>query len=145
MVVVIKGNDTLPWPSKHWFDLSDRRRRQNDATIQGMLTLSNMVRSAKPIIFHLGFMRVHDAAHANVEGGASQRAHVILEGHKNVTEQKSARINPDLEQREDQESECAAAWLLREAAWQRLEPDDDGRVFLWTTTRVLCENSQRCW
>ena len=79
-------------------DLSERRRRQNDATIQEMLKLNKMRRSAKSVecklkirsvpIIHTRLMEVHDGAHANVEGRASQEAHVILAVHKNVTEQK---------------------------------------------------------
>ena len=74
------------------FDLSERRRRQNDATIQNMLKLSTMIRAAKSIECnlkirsnpkkHLRFKDVHDAAHAKVEGGASRQAHVILAIHK---------------------------------------------------------------
>ena len=78
------------------FDLSERHRRQKDATIQDMLKLIKndtmidcklKIRSSPGN--HLGFMGVHDAAHANVEGGASQQAHVILAVHKNVTATKS--------------------------------------------------------
>ena len=78
------------------FDFSEERRQQNDATIQDMLKLNNMMPSAKWIecklkipripINHSKFMAVHYAAHANVEGGASQQAHVIMAVHENVTE-----------------------------------------------------------
>ena len=34
---------------------------------------------------HLRFMGVHDAAHANLEGGASQQGHLILAVHASVT------------------------------------------------------------
>ena len=76
--------------------------------------MNEMIRSAKLIecklkiciitLNHLVFMGVHDAAHANVEGGASQQVHVILAVHKNVTEQKSASFDLELEQQEDQQS-----------------------------------------
>ena len=78
--------------------ISGKRRRHNDATIQDTLKLNTMIRSAKSIecklkiynipVNHLRFMGVHDPAHANVEGGSSQQAHVIWAVHKNVTEQK---------------------------------------------------------
>ena len=34
---------------------------------------------------HLRFMGVHDAAHANLEGGASQQGHLILAGYASIT------------------------------------------------------------
>ena len=34
---------------------------------------------------HLRFMVVHDAAHANLEGGASQQGHLILAVHASIT------------------------------------------------------------
>ena len=34
---------------------------------------------------HLRFMGVHDAAHANLEGGASQQGHLILAAHASIT------------------------------------------------------------
>ena len=34
---------------------------------------------------HLRFMGVHDAAHANLEGGASQQGHLILAVHASIT------------------------------------------------------------
>ena len=34
---------------------------------------------------HLRFMCVHDAAHANLEGGASQQGHLILAVHASIT------------------------------------------------------------
>ena len=77
--------------------LSWRRRRQNDATIQDMLNVNKMIRTTKSIgsklkirivpINHRRFMEeVHDVAHANFELGASQQAHVILAVHQNATE-----------------------------------------------------------
>ena len=85
-----------------------------EATTQDMFKLNKMIRSAKSIesklkihsipIDHLRFMGVHDAAHATVEGGASQQAQVILAVHFYVTDPKSASINPEMEQQEDRES-----------------------------------------
>ena len=34
---------------------------------------------------HLRFMEVHDAAHANLEGGSSQQGHLILAVHASIT------------------------------------------------------------
>ena len=54
-----------------------------------------MIRAAKVIeskikirsipVEHLRFMGVHDAAHANLEGGASQQGHLILAVHASIT------------------------------------------------------------
>ena len=49
-------------------------------------------------------MKVHYAAHANIEGGSSQQAHVILADHKKCDRAKSANINSKLWQQEHQES-----------------------------------------
>ena len=49
-------------------------------------------------------MGVHDAAQAKVERGASQQAHVILEVHKNVTEQKAPISFLNWSEQEEQES-----------------------------------------
>ena len=80
------------------FGLSEKRRRQNDATIQDMLKLNNKIRSAESTecklkirsipIHHPTFMGVHGAARVNVEGGASQQTHVILAVQRCATEQK---------------------------------------------------------
>ena len=69
------------------FDLSERHRRQKDYDLLNSIDCKLKIRSSPGN--HLGFMGVHDAAHANVEGGASQQAHVILAVHKNVTATKS--------------------------------------------------------
>ena len=78
------------------------------------LKFNKMIRSAKSIerklkirnipINHLRFVGVHNAAHTNVEGRASQQAHVYLAVHKKVTEQKCTSLNPDLERQENPES-----------------------------------------
>ena len=54
-----------------------------------------MIRTAKAIeskikirstpVEHLRFMSVHDAAHENIEGGASQQGHLILAVHASIT------------------------------------------------------------
>ena len=50
-------------------------------------------------------MGAHDAAHATVEEGSSNEAHVILAVHQHVTEQKSVSISLELEQIKRQEKE----------------------------------------
>ena len=67
--------------------LRGARRRQTDATIQDMLKL-NKPKIRRMPANHRRFVRVHDATHASVAGGASQQAHVIFAVHNNVTEQK---------------------------------------------------------
>ena len=64
------------------------RRKQASPTVQDLLKLNKVIRAAKVIeskikirsipVEHLRFMGVHDAAHANLEGGASQQGHLIL-------------------------------------------------------------------
>ena len=54
-----------------------------------------MIRTAKVLeskikirsipVEHLRFMGVHDAADANLEGGASQQGHLILAAHASIT------------------------------------------------------------
>ena len=68
------GPGSIGWLADHCcpqlsFDLSERRRRQNDANIQDMLKLSNMLPYAKSFecqlkirhipINHLRFVKVH--------------------------------------------------------------------------------------
>ena len=75
------GLGTIGWQVDHGcpqlsFDLSERRRRDNDASIQDMLKWNKIIRSTKPLecqlkihcvpTTHQGFMEVHDVAHANV-------------------------------------------------------------------------------
>ena len=104
ITVVLFGN--IEWMVDHWcpqlsIDLSERRRRQNDATIQDILKLNWMVQSAKSIECKMKVHsippskkkkpRVHGSTRCStyhVEGGASQQAHVIVTVYKNVTERK---------------------------------------------------------
>ena len=52
---------------------------------------------------HLRFMGVHDAAHANLEGGASQQGHLILAVHENLDEFSHSCVCAELAEQEDQE------------------------------------------
>ena len=73
-----------------------------------------MIRSATSIecklkirsipVNHLRFMRVHDAAHATVEGGASQQAHVIPGSSQKCDRTESVSVDLELEQQEDREN-----------------------------------------
>ena len=69
-----------------WAEL---RRKQASPTVQDLLELNIVIRAAKVIESKIKIrsipMGVHDAAHANLEGGASQQGHLILAVHANIT------------------------------------------------------------
>ena len=77
------------------FQLPELRRKQSSPTVQDLLRLNKVIRNAKAIerkiktrsipLEHLRFMGVHDAAHANIEGGASQQGHLIFAVHASIT------------------------------------------------------------
>ena len=77
------------------FQLAELRRAQASPTVQDLLKLNKVIRASKVIeskikirstpVEHLRFMGVHDAAHANLEGGASQQGHLILAIHASIT------------------------------------------------------------
>ena len=77
------------------FQLAELRRKQASPTVQDLLKLNKVIRAAKVIeskikirsipVEHLRFMGVHDAAHANLEGRASQQGHLILAVHASIT------------------------------------------------------------
>ena len=77
------------------FQLAELRRKQASPTVQDLLKLNKVIRAAKVIeskikirsipVEHLRFMGVHDAGHANLEGGASQQGHLILAVHASIT------------------------------------------------------------
>ena len=77
------------------FQLAELRRKQASPTVQDLLKLNKVIRVAKVIerkikirsipVEHRRFMGVHDAAHANLEGGASQQGHLILAVHASIT------------------------------------------------------------
>ena len=94
------GVGSLGWFVDHCcpqlsFQLAELRRKQASPTVQDLLKLNKVIRAAKVIeskikirsipVEHLRFMGVHDAAHANFEGGASQQGHLILAVHASVT------------------------------------------------------------
>ena len=72
-----------------------------------------MIRTAKAIeskikirsipVEHLHFMGVHDAAHANIEGGASQQGHLSLAVHASVTNCRVPVSGTELAEQENQE------------------------------------------
>ena len=77
------------------FQLAELRRKQSSPTIQDLLRLNKVIRTAKVIeskikirsipVEHLRFMGVRDAAHANLEGGSSQQGRLILAVHASIT------------------------------------------------------------
>ena len=94
------GVGSLGWFVDHCcpqlsFQLAELRRKQASPTVQDLLKLNKVIRAAKVIeskikirnipVEHLRFMGVHDAAHANLEGGASQQGHLILAVHASIT------------------------------------------------------------
>ena len=78
------------------FQLAELRRKQSSPTVQDLLRLNKVIRTAKMIeakikvrsipVEHLRFMGFHDAAHANLEAGASQQGHLILAVHASITD-----------------------------------------------------------
>ena len=94
------GVGSLGWLVDHScpqlsFELADLRRKQSSPTVQDLLRLNKVIRIAKVIeskikvrsipVEHLRFMGVHDAAHANLEAGASQQGHLILAMPASIT------------------------------------------------------------
>ena len=94
------GVGSLGWFVDHCcpqlsFQLAELRRKQASPTVQDLLKLNKVIRTTKVIerkikirsipVEHLRFMGVHDAAHANLEGGASQQGHLILAVHASIT------------------------------------------------------------
>ena len=94
------GVGSLGWFVDHCcpqlsFQLAELRRAQASPTVQDLLKLNKVIRAAKVIeskikirstpVEHLRFMGVHDAAHAKLEGGASQQGHLILAIHASIT------------------------------------------------------------
>ena len=88
-----RGVGSLGWFVDHCcpqlsFQLAELRRKQASPTVQDLLKLNKVIRTAKVIeskikirsipVEHLRFMGVHDAAHAKLEGGASQQGQFIL-------------------------------------------------------------------
>ena len=77
------------------FQLEELRRKQSSPTVQDLLRLNKAIRTAMAVeskikvrsipVEHFRFMGVHDAAHANLEGGASQQGHLILAVRASIT------------------------------------------------------------
>ena len=87
------GVGSLGWRVDHCcpqlsFQLPELHRKRSSLTVQDLLRLNKVIRTAKAIeskvkirsipVEHLRFLGVHDAAHKNIEGGASQQGHLIL-------------------------------------------------------------------
>ena len=81
--------------SQFSFQLAELRRKYASPKVQDLLKLNKVFRAAKVIeckikirstpVEHIRFMGVNDAAHANLEGGASQQGHLILAVHASIT------------------------------------------------------------
>ena len=112
------GVGSLGWFVDHCcpqlsFQLAELRRKQASPTVQDLLKLNKVIRTAKVIeskikirsipVEHLRFMCVHDAAHANLEGGASQQGNLILAVHASITNVSCACVCAQLAGQEDQE------------------------------------------
>ena len=105
------------------FRLAELRRIQSSPTVQDLLKLNNVIRTAKVIeskikirsipVEHLRFMGVHDAALANLEGGASLQGHLILAVHASIT---NCRVPVSVLSRQSKNIKrglSAAVWLQR--------------------------------
>ena len=94
------GVGSLGWFVDHCcpqlsFQLAELRRKQVVTDSSRCAETHKVIRAAKVIeskikirsipVKHLRFMCVHDAAHANLEGGASQQGHLILAVHAGIT------------------------------------------------------------
>ena len=94
------GVGSLGWFVDHCcpqlsLQLAELRRKKASPTVQDLLKLNKVIRAAKVIenkikirsipVEPLRFIGVHDAAHANLEGGASQQGHLILAVHAGIT------------------------------------------------------------
>ena len=93
--------------------LAELRRKQASPTVQDLLKLNKVIRAAKVIeikikigsipVEHLRFMGVHDAAHASLEGGASQQGHLILAVQCQHHELSRSCVCAELAEQQDQE------------------------------------------
>ena len=138
------GVGSLGWFVDHCcpqfsFQLAELRRKQASPTVQDFLKLNKVIRTAKVTeskikirnipVEHLRFMGVHDAAHANLEGGASQEGHLILAIHASIT---NCRVPvSELTEQEDEEG-CPQQFACRDMQYvdlpgaSRLDAHDVG-------------------
>ena len=94
------GVGSLGWFVDHCcrqlsFHFAELRRKQSSPTVQDLLRLDKVIHTAKVIeskikirsipVERLRLMGVHDAAHGNLEAGASQQGHLILAVHASIT------------------------------------------------------------
>ena len=95
------GVGSLGWLVDHCcpqlsFQLAELRRKQSSPTVQDLLRLNKVIRTAKVLetkikvrsipVENLRFMGVHDASHVNLEAGGSQQGHPILAVHASNTD-----------------------------------------------------------
>ena len=145
------GVGSLGWSVDHCcpqlsFQLAELRRKQASPTVQDLLKLNKVIRAAKVIeskikirsvpVEHLRFMGVHDAAHANLEGGASQQGHLILAVHASITNCRVSCVCAELAEQEDQEG-CPQQFGCRDMQYvdlsrtSRLDAHDVGADDPW--------------
>ena len=60
-------------------------RRKQASVIRTAKVMENKIKIRSIPVEHLRFMGVHDAAHGNLEGGASQQGHLILAVRASIT------------------------------------------------------------
>ena len=95
------GVGSLGWLVDHCcpqlsIQLPQLRRKQSSPTVQDLLRLNKVIRTAKVIdtkikvrsipVKHLRVMGVHGASHANLEAGASQQGHLIRAVRDTITD-----------------------------------------------------------
>ena len=111
MTLYLGGLGSVGWLVDHYcpqlsFDLSERRRRQIDATFLDLLKLNTRSRSAKWIECKL----TRRSATGTCDHGRSQEC--------NRTESSCADY--ELEQQENQESGAPPVWQQTQVAWLRV-------------------------
>ena len=124
------GVGSLGWFVDHCcpqlsFQLAELNRKQASPTVQDLLRLNKVIRTAKVIeskikirsipVEHLLFMGAHDAAHANLEAGASQQGHLILAVHASITNSRVPVSVLELAEQENQEG-CEQQFGCRDIA-----------------------------
>ena len=127
------GVGSLGWFVDHCcpqlsFQLAELRRKHPSPTVQDLLKLNKVIRAARVIeskikirsipVEHLRFMGVHDAAHANLEGGASKQGHLILAVHASITNCR-VPVSVELAEQEDQKG-CPQQFGCRDMQYVEL-------------------------
>ena len=122
------GVGSLGWFVDHFCpqlssQLAELRRKQSSPTVQDLLRLNKVIRTARVRsrseevfpVEHLRFMGVHDAAHANHEGCASQQVHLIFAVHASITNCRVLVSVLSWQSKKIKRVVSAAVWLQRHA------------------------------